>query len=161
MTRILSVRENIRLRPFSERDDLGVAFEWYQDEELVYLVDGVREAYSMEKLKRMYRYLANHGHLYWIEANMDSMWVPIGDVALCDNNLPMVIGHPDFRGKGIGNAVLLTLVAEAREMGKVSLFVPEIYHYNHASQACYESVGFVKSSENSHAASYRLDLLAK
>lgn len=161
MSRILSVQENIRLRPFSERDDLSFALEWYQDEESVYLVDGVREAYSMEKLKRMYRYLANHGQLYWMEANMDSMWVPIGDVALCDDNLPMVIGHPDFRGKGIGKAVLDTLIKEARKIGKVSLVVAEIYHYNHASQACYESVGFVKSSENNHAASYRLDLLAK
>lgn len=48
---ILPVDDEIRLRRFDGVYDF--ALSWYQDEDMVYLVDGVRSAYDMDRLTRM------------------------------------------------------------------------------------------------------------
>lgn len=58
---ILEVDAGIRLKRYH-----GIckdALAWYQDEMVVWLVDGVRKPYTPEKLERMYTYLNNHGGL--------------------------------------------------------------------------------------------------
>ncbi len=47
----ITVDTEIRLRRFDGCFDF--AFDWYQDEETVYLVDGVRKKYSRDDLQRM------------------------------------------------------------------------------------------------------------
>ena len=64
--RILDITPELRLRRYAGECDF--ALEWYSDPELVFLVDGVREPYTSEKLHRMYDYLNVHGELYFIEA---------------------------------------------------------------------------------------------
>jgi len=137
---ILSVTENLRLRKFDDVYDF--AFDWYQDPEMVWLVDGKREPYTVEKLGRMYWYLDSRGELYFIEAMENGIWKPIGDVTFWQEDLPIVIGDPAFRGRGIGKAVISTLIQRGRELGYESLRVEEIYHWNIASQKCFESLGF-------------------
>jgi len=63
---LIPVDENIRLRKYDGVHDFALV--WYQDPEVVWLVDGVRTPYDAEKLGRMYRYLNQQGELYWIEA---------------------------------------------------------------------------------------------
>ena len=63
---ILEINETLRLRRYDGAADF--AFAWYQDPELVYLVDGVRKPYDRETLYNMYNYLAARGELYFIEA---------------------------------------------------------------------------------------------
>lgn len=53
--RILDITPELRLRRYAGECDF--ALEWYSDPELVFLVDGVREPYTSEKLHRMYDYL--------------------------------------------------------------------------------------------------------
>ena len=62
----IMVDESLRLRRF-DCGDHAFALEWYQDAELVKLVDGVDVPYSPEKLEAMYSYLDKHGELYFIE----------------------------------------------------------------------------------------------
>ena len=62
---IIGISEDLRLRRFDGCFDF--ALEWYQDTETVWLVDGMKEPYTRGKLNRMYRYLDEHGELYFIE----------------------------------------------------------------------------------------------
>ena len=136
---ILIIDDTLRLRRFDECFDF--AFAWYQDEDTVYLVDGVRRPYSRETLENMYRYLHKHGELYFIEV-LEGNWKPIGDVTFWKEDMPIVIGDPAYRGKGIGPKVISTLIGRARELGYDRLTVNEIYEYNSASRKCFENAGF-------------------
>ena len=136
---ILAVCETLRLRKFDDCFDF--AFDWYQDEELVYLVDGVRRPYSRETLGNMYHYLDQHGELYFIEV-LDGHWKPIGDVTVWQEDMPIVIGDPAYRGKGIGKKVIAALIGRGRELGYSTLYVAEIYDWNAASRKCFENAGF-------------------
>ena len=63
---IITINTELRLRKFDNK--YSFAFEWYQDEDTVKLVDGLNaEKYDSAKLKRMYEYLNNIGELYFIE----------------------------------------------------------------------------------------------
>ena len=137
---ILPVTEALRLRKFDGIYDF--ALSWYQDPELVWLVDGKREPYTMEKLERMYRYLDSRGELYFVEVRKNGIWNPIGDVTFWQKDMPVVIGDPAFRGKGIGKAVVTSLIQRGRELGYDALQVEEIYDWNTASRKCFEHSGF-------------------
>ena len=136
---ILEVEDGLRLRRFDDCFDF--AFDWYQDAETVYLVDGVRRPYSRETLSNMYHYLEKQGELYFIEV-LDGAWKPIGDVCFWQRDLPIVIGDRDYRGKGIGKKVIAALIRRGRELGYETLEVGEIYEYNIGSRKCFESLGF-------------------
>ena len=105
---ILEINETLRLRRYDGAADF--AFAWYQDPELVYLVDGVKKPYDRETLYNMYNYLDQHGELYFIEARAGEGFAPIGDVAFSPTDLPIVIGVPEYRGRGVGRQVILALM---------------------------------------------------
>lgn len=73
---ILQVDDGLRLRKYDGIYDF--AFDWYQDEETAYLVDGVRKPYSEETLQCMYEYLNKQGELYFIEVSENGKFKPIG-----------------------------------------------------------------------------------
>ena len=98
----IQISDDLRLRRYDGTADF--AFSWYQDPELVYLVDGVRKPYDRETLYNMYNYLAARGELYFIEALENGAWTPIGDVAFSREDMPIVIGEPAYRGRGVGRA---------------------------------------------------------
>ncbi len=136
----LTVTPALRLRRFE--NVIPEALEWYRDPETVYLVDGIREPYTREKLERMYSYLNSHGELYYIELLEQDVFRPIGDVTFSREDMPLVIGEAAYRGKGIGRTVVAALIARGRALGFDSLGVREIYSWNHASRRCFESQGF-------------------
>ncbi len=136
---ILPIDDTLRLRKFDDCFDF--AFDWYQDEELVYLVDGVRRPYSRETLRNMYHYLDKQGELYFIEV-LEENWRPVGDVCFWKEDMPIVIGDPAYRRKGIGRKVIAALIDRGRKLGYDRLVVNEIYDYNHTSRKCFESAGF-------------------
>ena len=105
---ILPVDDGLRLRKFD--DSFDFAFEWYQDPETVWLVDGVRRPYTRETLANMYHYLDGQGELYFIEALDGGVFRPIGDVCFWQKDMPIVIGDPRYRGRGIGRKVVAALV---------------------------------------------------
>lgn len=134
------VDDVIRLRKYDGIHDF--ALEWYQDAQTVYLVDGNKEPYTVERLNRMYAYLNKHGELYFIEALKCGRYHPIGDVTFWAEDMPIVIGDKRYRGQGIGAKVVAALVQRGKTLGYSQLFVDEIYEYNIASRKCFESVGF-------------------
>lgn len=153
---ILPVSDSLRLRRFDGIFDF--AFSWYQDEETVWLVDGVRRPYSSQTLSNMYHYLDKHGELYFIEVLEGQLWKPIGDVCFSQGDLPIVIGDKTYRGKGIGKAVITALIRRGRELGYDTLRVGEIYDWNTASRNCFEGLGFRECGKTEKGASFQLSI---
>ena len=158
MKQIIQIDSSLRLVPYFLTDHRDVASTWYQDVDLVELVDGIRIPYSLEKLNAMYSYLEEHGDLFWIEFLEKGEWLPIGDVTLSQENLPIVIGNPAYQHQGLGRKVLRTLIDLARQRGWKELKVQEIYDFNHASRRCFESLGFVESGATENGVSFVLTL---
>ena len=153
---IIQIDDTLRLRKYDGVHDF--ALEWYLDEETVYLVDGKLDPYSMERLGGMYRYLNNAGELYFIEVLENATYKPIGDVTFWQEDMPIVIGDRNYRGKGIGREVISTLIERGKSLGYDHLAVGEIYDWNEGSRRCFESVGFVAYEKSEKGSSYRLNL---
>ena len=153
---LIQIDESLRLRKYDGVFDF--ALEWYQDEDMVYMVDGVRSAYDMDRLARMYVYLNKAGELYFIEILENESYKPIGDVTFWQDDMPIVIGDPNFRGKGIGRKVISALVQRGRSLGFDYVSVGEIYDWNEPSRRCCESVGFRAYEKTEKGTKYRLTL---
>lgn len=154
---IINIDTELRLRKFD--NNYSFAFDWYQDENTVKLVDGPdAELYDFSKLKRMYEYLNNIGELYFIEIIDNNIFKPVGDVTFWKDDMPIVIGDKNYRGKGIGKKVIKTLIERAKELEFEKLNVREIYSYNAASQRLFESMGFIKSSNTKNGFSYSIKI---
>ena len=153
---VLQIDKTLRLKQFD--GECSFALSWYQDPETVFLVDGVREAYTPEKLGRMYRYLNSKGELYWIEIRRGADFVPVGDVTFWQQDMPIVLGEKGLRGQGIGRRVVAALAGRARALGYPEIFVREIYEWNTASQRCFESAGFIRHCKTEQGYGYRLAL---
>ena len=92
---VIQIDDTLRLRKYDGNHDFALA--WYQDEETVWLVDGNRNPYTVERLEGMYRYLNNAGELYFIEVLENGIYKPIGDVTFWQQDMPIVIGDPNYR----------------------------------------------------------------
>lgn len=136
----IQIEDDLRLRRYDGTADF--ALPWYEDEGLVYLVDGVRKVYDRAALYAMYGWLDGHGELYFIEERRDGIWRPIGDVTFASDDMPIVIGDPACRGRGLGRKVVLSLMDRGRALGLSHLGVREIYDYNAASIRCFTGCGF-------------------
>ena len=141
----LPVTDNIRLKPAS-LDDVELALPWYQDVEILKYTAGIeRETpYDRETVTRMYQYLMKIGECYIIEVQEGTTWVPIGDVTLSEETIPIVIGRKEYWGRGIGKKVLLSLIQRAKEIGYKRIKVKEIYRYNERSMSLFRSLGFIE-----------------
>lgn len=91
----------------------------------------------------MYAQLCTRGEVVMIEERTAAgICVPVGDVTLAANTLPIVLRR-EARGRGIGRLVLGALVARARDLGWAQLEVREIQPGNAASTALFRGAGFV------------------
>ena len=153
---VIQIDKSLRLRKYDGVHDF--ALEWYQDEETVYLVDGKRDPYTMERLGGMYRYLNNAGELYFIEVLENGTYKPIGDVTFWQEDMPIVIGDRNYRGRKIGRRVVSALVKRGVALGYDHLEVGEIYDWNEGSRRCFESVGFRSYEKTEKGSRYILEL---
>lgn len=153
---LIQVDCQLRLRKYDGSYDF--AFDWYQDLETVYLVDGLRQPYTQEKLTRMYEYLNAHGELYFIEILENGTYQPIGDVTFRQNDIPIVIGNQAYRGRKIGQRVIQALIRRGKSLGYPYLQVNEIYEYNIASRRLFEQFGFQPYERTEKGIRYRLEL---
>ena len=102
----------------------------------------MKKPYSRETLYNMYTYLDQHGELYFIEVREGETFVPIGDVTFSQTDLPIVIGVPEYRGRGLGRQVIRCLMDRGLALGYDTLGVREIYDFNIASIRCFTACGF-------------------
>ena len=154
---IIKIDDTLRLRKYDGEHDF--ALDWYLDEETVYLVDGNRDPYTIERLGGMYRYLDNAGELYFIEVLENDTYKPVGDVTFWQEDMPIVIGDRSYRGKKIGRKVISALVERGKALGFDHLEIGEIYDWNERSKRCFESIGFVAYEKTEKGSKYRMLLL--
>lgn len=153
---LLSISDILRLRKYDGNHDF--ALSWYLDPETVWLVDGDRDVYTPERLNKMYSHQDTHGELYFIELLENNCWNPIGDVCLSLDDFAIVIGDKSLRGKGVGRAVVSTLIDRARELGWKQVRVGDIYDFNTGSQRLFTSLGFQAEAKTKKGSSYILPL---
>lgn len=152
------IDDTLRLRKYDGYHDF--AFDWYQDPDTVLLVDGVKNTYSRDRLDKMYAYLDNIGELYFIEFLQNDTFIPIGDVAFWKDDMPIVIGLPEYRNKGVGRRVVTALMDRARKLGFTEFHAGEIYRWNAPSRALFMSLGFVPYAETVQGHRYKIHLTA-
>lgn len=153
----IEISPTLRLKRYDGVFDF--ALPWYQDPVVLRMSEGEgTKPYTLENLKVMYAYLDAHGELYWIEEDQGTGFVPIGDVTIWQEDLPIALGSSAVRGRGIGKSVLQALIARARSLHWDHLRVQNIYSYNTASQRLFLSCGFRETKKTETGASYRLEL---
>ena len=70
--KLLEINKYLWLRKYDGY--LDFALIWHQDLELVWLIDGDEEVYSVDLLNRMYGYLSKSGECYFIEILEDGKY---------------------------------------------------------------------------------------
>lgn len=118
------------------------ALEWYQDLELCKQVDNRDTVYDLALLKGMYKYLNQHGDLFYIKYKNRLC----GDVCLQPNGEVNIVIATPFQNKHIGRRVINEIIKLAKEKNIPELHA-EIYFFNVQSQKMFQSVGFRKVSE--------------
>lgn len=150
------ISETLRLRKYD--DDCLFALDWYQDSETLLMVDGVDSPYDADRLYRMYHYLCEKGEVYFIEVMEKGAFNPIGDVTFCKDDMPIVIGRPEYRSRGIGSRVVKALIERAASLGYTKIAVAEIFDYNTASRRLFEGLGFRKCGKTEKGHKYVLKI---
>lgn len=155
---MIQVDKNIRLRRVASVE-WEKALLWYQNKTIMKHVIGNEEKiYQMDDIKRMYEHLDAIGELYFIEY-LEEEWISIGDVTLARTMIPIVIGHDNYFGIGIGKKVILSLIERAQSIGLQKLIVSDIYHDNIRSKRLFTSLGFTKTGDTLNGESYVLELV--
>ncbi|PSR23493.1 MAG: hypothetical protein C7B45_02850 [Sulfobacillus acidophilus] len=120
----------VKLRPLNVAEDVNLALSWYADPEVLYFSEGANAGrFDAARVERMYRWLLHKGRVFIVEV-FDEGWRAVGDVALCPELMPIVIGDPQYRNRGVGTQVLCLLIEEARRSGWTKLVAHKVYRYN-------------------------------
>ncbi|WP_158289449.1 GNAT family N-acetyltransferase [Paenibacillus flagellatus] len=163
---MLTAGENLRLRPIRLPDDIAAAVPWYQDPEVLFYSEGgeLADPYDAARIETMYQYLTERAEVYMIEVLEENGWIPIGDVSLFhDCGVPIVIGNPAYRSRGIGKRVMRRVVERAKELGRDSVTTNGVYVFNDRSRRMFESLGFAeiekfRDDDGNECCRYRLEL---
>lgn len=144
------VDEEIQLIPYYS--NTKATLPWYQDKELCKQVDNRDTVYDLALLKGMYKYLNEHGDLYYIKYKNRLC----GDVCLQDNGEVCIVIAKSFQNKHIGRRVIKEIIQLAKEKKLQELYA-EIYSFNSQSQKMFESVGFRKIGNEQYALKLKWD----
>lgn len=122
-----------------------VTLPWYQDRQLVKQVDNRDQPYDIERLKRMYTYLDQHGDLFYIEYDHTLC----GDVCLQDSGEIAIVISPRYQNKHIGRTVIYMIIDLAKQKGFSSVYA-RIYPFNIQSKTMFESLGFINTDNDKY-----------
>jgi L-amino acid N-acyltransferase YncA len=138
-----SPRPSVRLRPLEPDRDLPNALEWYRDPEVLRGSEGTTEPYDERVIRGMYSQLGDGGEVFVVEVEHEGTWISVGDAVLRPDTLPIVIGDPRFRSRGVGGEVLRLLIERATASGWKALNVRKVFDDNERSLRMYQAAGFV------------------
>ena len=156
---IIRVTDDLRLRRFDGNYDLFLP--GYQNPVVYQNSEGIFEKSkipNMDYVRRMCQYLERVGELYYIEARVDSAFIPIGDVTIKEDNPPIAIWVDEFRGMGIGTMVMQVVIDRLKSLGYHKINGSTVYKWNTQSQKMHERLGFSRVAENEKEIIYELQL---
>ncbi|MBE5845422.1 MAG: GNAT family N-acetyltransferase [Butyrivibrio sp.] len=134
------IDDDVTLIPYYRNDE--EAFPWYQDLDVCKQVDNIDHTYDIDTLHAMYDFLSSHGNCYYIQYQGKL----VGDVSLRDNAELAIVVCKEYQNKHIGRKCILDMIELAKEKGMYKVKA-NIYSFNTQSQRMFESVGFVKTSD--------------
>jgi len=108
---------------------------WYRDPELLHYLEGDADPYNKRQVRGMYARLGDGGDVFIIEVEDAGKWIAVGAAVLRADTLPIVIGDPRFRSRGLGSVVLADLIQRAQSRGWAELNVRKVFDYNERSPA--------------------------
>jgi RimJ/RimL family protein N-acetyltransferase len=132
----------VRLRQVSLDEYERVASPWYQDPEVLRLSEGGSAPYDRATIRLMFESLTRQGELYLIEVLDEATWRPVGDAALMRDSVPIMIGRPEDRSRGIGTEVVQLLLLRARALGWREVHASNIDPANVRVQRLFARAGF-------------------
>lgn len=113
---------------------------------------------DLDYVKGMCAFLDKAGELYYIEAEENGVFVPIGDVTVKPQNPPIALWREEYRGKGIGRQVMQAVIARLRALGYDKITRSSVFRWNLPSQRLHESLGFCRVGEDEKSFFYDLTL---
>lgn len=133
----------MRLRRAELAEYEQVALPWYQDPEVRQLSEGGAPPYDRAQLRRLFEARSGAGELYLIDVEEADGWRAVGDAALLPDAVPIVIGRPADRSRGIGTEAVQLLLLRARQLGWTEVRVSRIDRANRRSRRLFERADFV------------------
>lgn len=156
---IIEITNVLRLKKYD--GSYEKALEGYRDPYVYRNSEGIFDADKIpdiEYIKGMFEYLDGAGELYFIEVLAGGTWKAIGDITVKDINPPIAIWEGQYRGRGIGTAVMTVMINRLKSLGYKRITGSIVYKWNTASQKMHEKLGFLKSDENEKEYIYSLEL---
>ena len=138
---IRKIGDDLDLVPYYPAED--ITLQWYQDPGLCRQVDNIDHVYDLDRLRRMYNYLATYGECYYIRYK----GTLIGDVSLLDSGETAIVICKEYQNRHIGRRCIAEMMKLAKEMG-YSDVKAQIYPFNTQSRRMFESAGFRHTDNN-------------
>jgi len=156
---IIDISSELRLRRYD--GNFAIFLRGYSDPYVYKNSEGITDpanAPDLNYVEGMCKYLSEAGELYYIEVLEDGVFIPIGDVTVKAENPPIAIWFEKYRSRGIGFAVMSTVIRRLSELGVTKITGSTIYKWNTPSQKLHERLGFVKVGESEDEFIYSLDI---
>ena len=133
----------ITLIPYYRNDEVSLV--WYEDTDLVKMVDNRDTPYDIPLLHRMYDYLSENGDCYYIEYD----GVLVGDVTLLTSGEIAIVVSKEYQNRHIGRRCVREMLSLAKEKGMKEVKAV-IYPFNIPSQKMFLSLNFRKTGNEEY-----------
>ena len=134
------IDEELTLSPDFPEESVMLA--WYQDPQLCRQVDNTDAVYSLERLRRMYSWLKEHGQCFCIVYR----GIPVGDCTLQDSGEISIVVSTPYQNLHIGRRCVMDMCALASECGMKEV-TAHIYSFNEQSRRMFLAAGFRQTGE--------------
>ncbi|MBE6725506.1 MAG: GNAT family N-acetyltransferase [Ruminococcaceae bacterium] len=155
----IRISDTLRLRRFD--GDYGAFLPGYEDPVVYRNSEGILDddkKPDLAYIRGMCDYLDSAGEFYYIEHIEDGRFIPIGDVTVKAENPPIAIWYARYRGRGIGTAVMKTVIVRLKALGVTKITGTRVFKWNPESKKMHERLGFIRVGENEQEYLYDLDL---
>ena len=145
----IQVSDNLRLRKYD--GNYETALEGYRDPYVYQNSEGIFDEAKrpdLSNVEAMFNNLDRVGEAYFIEVLKDGEYVSVGDVTVKAENPPIAIWYAEYRGAGIGTAVMKTVIQRLKELGYDRVTGSVVYRWNAPSLHMHQKLGFRIVSED-------------
>ena len=135
----------IQLKPFL-KDDFPLLIKWIENKEDLVQFAGSIFRFPLTKTQ-LVKYLTNpNRNAFKVINRINGFTIGHSEIYLTNKNTAklcrILIGEPNFRGKGLGQLIVNELVRVSFEKYKVKKVELNVFDWNKSAIKCYKKVGF-------------------
>jgi diamine N-acetyltransferase len=142
------VGELVALGPL--RSELNATYaRWFNDFETTRALGDIAPPWTLERQEAWYREEVSAENLIPFTVYAREGWQPVGTTALLDVDFRnrtaeygIIIGEPDFRGRGLGSEITRLIVEYAFDTLGLHTLLLTVYSFNVAGIRAYQKAGF-------------------